>query len=176
MKLSYDLFDLLTSWQAEERFTSEWTDAVRVDEWRFYHQQGQQNLNSVTWTHTSPHLGKDVIAALEYCAVFGLVFSHSSAQLQQFNKDLTWYEWIWRLLTLLSLKLLNSWNLRMYPRTRPAINNWLEPVNSATCEKRSTLFERQCIFTKVLIGDTIFTSPTWEGTTILPGHPRHAKV
>ena len=132
MKLSYDLFDLLTSWQAEERFTSEWTDAVRVDEWRFYHQQGQQNLNSVTWTHTSPHLGKDVIAALEYCAVFGLVFSHSSAQLKQFNKNLTWYERIWRLLTLLSLK---YWNLRIYPHNRPAINNWLEPVNSATCEK-----------------------------------------
>ena len=134
MKLSYDLFDLLTSWQAEERFTSKCTDTVRVDEWRFYHQQGQQNFNSVTWTHTSPHLGKDVIAALEYCAVFGLVFSHSSAQLQQFKKDLTWYEWIWRLLTLLSL---TYWNLRMYPHNRPAINNWLEPVYSATCEKKA---------------------------------------
>ena len=132
MKLSYDLFDLLTSWQAEERFTSKCTDTVRVDEWRFYHQQGQQNFNSVTWTHTSPHLGKDVIAALEYCPVFCLVFSHSSAQLQQFNNDLTWYEWIWRLLTLLSLK---YWNLRIYPHNRPARSNWLEPAYSATCEK-----------------------------------------
>ena len=30
--------------------------------------------------------------------------------------------------------------------------------------------------TKVLIGDTIFTSPTGDGTTILRGHPSHAKV
>ena len=28
----------------------------------------------------------------------------------------------------------------------------------------------------VLIGDTIFTSPTGDGTTILSGHPCHAKV
>ena len=137
MKLSYDLFDLLTSWQAEERFTSNCTDAVRVDEWRFYHQQGQQNFNSVTWTHTSPHLGKDVIAALEYCAVFCLVLSHSSAQLQQFNKDLTWYEWISRLLTLLSLK---YWNLRIYPHNRPASSNWLEPAYSATCKKQHLIW------------------------------------
>ena len=30
--------------------------------------------------------------------------------------------------------------------------------------------------TKVLIVDTIFASPTGDGTTILPGHPSHAKV
>ena len=30
--------------------------------------------------------------------------------------------------------------------------------------------------TKVLIGDTIFTSPTGDGTAILRGHPNHAKV
>ena len=30
--------------------------------------------------------------------------------------------------------------------------------------------------TKVLIGDTIFTSPTGDGTAILRGHPSHAKV
>ena len=29
---------------------------------------------------------------------------------------------------------------------------------------------------KVLIGDTIFTSPTGDGTAILRGHPSHAKV
>ena len=29
---------------------------------------------------------------------------------------------------------------------------------------------------KVLIGDTIFTSPTGDGTTILRGHTSHAKV
>ena len=30
--------------------------------------------------------------------------------------------------------------------------------------------------TKVLIGDTIFTSPTGDGTAILRGHPSHAWV
>ena len=30
--------------------------------------------------------------------------------------------------------------------------------------------------TKVLIGDTIFTSPIRDGTAILRGHPNHAKV
>ena len=30
--------------------------------------------------------------------------------------------------------------------------------------------------TKALIEDTIFTSPTGDGTTILRGHPSHAKV
>ena len=30
--------------------------------------------------------------------------------------------------------------------------------------------------TKVLIGDTIFTSPTENETAILRGHPSHAKV
>ena len=29
---------------------------------------------------------------------------------------------------------------------------------------------------KVLIGDTIFTSPAADGTAILPGHTSHAKV
>ena len=29
---------------------------------------------------------------------------------------------------------------------------------------------------KVRIGNTIFTSPTGEGTAILRGHPSHAKV
>ena len=29
---------------------------------------------------------------------------------------------------------------------------------------------------KVLIGDTIFTSPTGDGTAIVLGHPSHAKV
>ena len=34
-----------------------------------------------------------------------------------------------------------------------------------------------CVFsTKALIGDTIFTSPTGDGTAISRGHPRHAKV
>ena len=30
--------------------------------------------------------------------------------------------------------------------------------------------------TKVVIGETIFTSPTGDGTAILRGHPSHAKV
>ena len=43
-------------------------------------------------------------------------------------------------------------------------------------KKKSTLFECQVFSTEVLIGDTIFTSPTGDGTAILRGHPSHAKV
>ena len=42
--------------------------------------------------------------------------------------------------------------------------------------KKGTLFECQWFSTKVLIGDTILTSPTGDGTAILRGHPSHAKV
>ena len=45
-------------------------------------------------------------------------------------------------------------------------------------KRKYTLFE--CLFnvfsTKVIIRDTILTSPTGDGTAILRGHPRHAKV
>ena len=43
--------------------------------------------------------------------------------------------------------------------------------------KEKTLYLSVNVFsTKVLIGDTIFTSPTGDGTAILRGHPSHAKV
>ena len=43
-------------------------------------------------------------------------------------------------------------------------------------EKKCTLLKVNVFSTKALIGGTIFTSPTGEGTAILPGHPSHAKV
>ena len=42
--------------------------------------------------------------------------------------------------------------------------------------KKCTLFEFQCISHLVLIEDTVFTSPTGDGTAILRGHPSYAKV
>ena len=44
-----------------------------------------------------------------------------------------------------------------------------------TLKKKSTL-SVNVFSTKVLIGDTIFTSPNGDGTAILRGHPSHAKV
>ena len=43
--------------------------------------------------------------------------------------------------------------------------------------KKNALYLSVNVFsTKALTGGTIFTSPTGEGTAILPGHPSHAKV
>ena len=43
--------------------------------------------------------------------------------------------------------------------------------------KKCTFYLSVNVFsTKVLIGDTIFTSPNGDGTAILRGHPSHAKV
>ena len=43
--------------------------------------------------------------------------------------------------------------------------------------KKKALYLSVNVFsTKVLIGDTIFTSPNGDGTAILRGHPSHAKV
>ena len=44
-------------------------------------------------------------------------------------------------------------------------------------KKKKALYLSVSVFsTKVLIGDTIFTSPNGDGTAILRGHPSHAKV
>ena len=44
-------------------------------------------------------------------------------------------------------------------------------------KKKCTFYLSVNVFsTKVLIGDTIFTSPNGDGTAILRGHPSHAKV
>ena len=44
-------------------------------------------------------------------------------------------------------------------------------------KKKKALYLSVNVFsTKVLIGDTIFTSPNGDGTAILRGHPSHAKV
>ena len=46
-----------------------------------------------------------------------------------------------------------------------------------TVRKKKALYLSVDVFsTKALIGDTIFTPPTGDGTTILRGHPSHAKV
>ena len=44
-------------------------------------------------------------------------------------------------------------------------------------KKKKKLYLSVNVFsTKVLIGDTIFTSPNGDGTAILHGHPSHVKV
>ena len=43
-------------------------------------------------------------------------------------------------------------------------------------KKKALYLSVNVLSTKVLIGDTIFTSPTGDGTAILRGHPSHAKV
>ena len=48
---------------------------------------------------------------------------------------------------------------------------------SMIVKKKCTFYLSVNVFiTKVLIGDTIFTSPNGDGTAILRGHPSHAKV
>ena len=42
--------------------------------------------------------------------------------------------------------------------------------------KQCTYLSVNVFRTKVLIGDTIFTSPTRDGTVILRGHPSYGKV
>ena len=42
--------------------------------------------------------------------------------------------------------------------------------------KKYTFLSVNVFITKVLIVDTIFRSPSGDGTAILPGHPSHAKV
>ena len=43
-------------------------------------------------------------------------------------------------------------------------------------EKKALYLSVNVLSTKVLIEDTIFTSPNGDGTAILRGHPSHAKV
>ena len=48
---------------------------------------------------------------------------------------------------------------------------------TCTCTCTCTFYLSVNVFsTKVLIRDTIFTSPSGDGTAILRGHPSHAKV
>ena len=47
----------------------------------------------------------------------------------------------------------------------------------SACFKKKALYLSVKVFSmKVLIGDTIFTYPTGDGTAILRGHPSHTKV
>ena len=71
---------------------------------------------------------------------------------------------------------------RARPRRRTrqffAFPPFSRPVDSHFLKKWSfKIYSSVNVFgTKVLIGGTIFTSPTWEGTASLRGHPSHAKV
>ena len=50
-------------------------------------------------------------------------------------------------------------------------------MNCFKSKKKKALYLSVNVFSrKVLIGDTIFTSPTGDGTAIIHGHPSHAKV
>ena len=74
--------------------------------------------------------------------------------------------------------------------TNNQYNNCLENNNIFTQKLRSSIVlhyknknKQNALYlivkvfsTKVLIGDTIFTYPTGDGTAILRGHPSHAKV
>jgi len=50
------------------------------------------------------------------------------------------------------------------------------PLNISSEEKKALYLSVKVFNTKALIGDTIFTSPTGDGTTILRGHRSHAKA
>ena len=43
-------------------------------------------------------------------------------------------------------------------------------------ERKSTFVECVCICSKVLIEETIFTSPSGDGTAILRGHPSPQRI
>ena len=49
-------------------------------------------------------------------------------------------------------------------------------IGKLLCSQPLLYLSVKVFSTNELIGDTIFTSPTRDGTTILRGHPSHAKV
>ena len=54
--------------------------------------------------------------------------------------------------------------------------SWLT-VRKVLWGKKKALYLSVAVFcTKVIMGNTIFTSPTGDGTAILRGHPSHPKV
>ena len=55
-------------------------------------------------------------------------------------------------------------------------NNKDKPNRAEPNRKKALYLSDNVFSSKVLIGDTIFTSPTGHGTAILRGHPNHAKV
>ena len=60
----------------------------------------------------------------------------------------------------------------------PLVGICSQQKRSCICTfKKNALYLSVKVFSmKVLIGDTIFTSPTGDATAIFRGHPRHAKV
>ena len=65
-------------------------------------------------------------------------------------------------------------NLRL--TERPLLWEWFEIKKKIKNNNKKSILFVTAFSTKVLIGDTIFTSPTEEGTSILRGHPSHTKV
>ena len=79
----------------------------------------------------------------------------------------------------MALKLLHE------KKTTDSCGDYLNKFSYAQSEGNGTIFilKKKAFYlsvkvcsTKVLIGDTIFTSRTGDGTAILRGHPSHAKV
>ena len=54
---------------------------------------------------------------------------------------------------------------------KTSLKKWIWVVSKDAFYLSVNIFRK-----KILIGDTIFTSPTGDGTAILRGHPSHAKV
>ena len=51
-----------------------------------------------------------------------------------------------------------------------------EEIKPSAGKKRHFPWESTYLALKVIIGDTIFSSPTGEGTALLHSHPSHAQV
>ena len=62
------------------------------------------------------------------------------------------------------------------PNPNP-MDGWMDKELVTSKKKENALYLSVNVFsTKVLIVDTIFTSPNGDRTAILRGHPSHAKV
>ena len=60
--------------------------------------------------------------------------------------------------------------------TRLDFTNVIIVTKDIQKKKRALYLSVNEFSTEVLIGDTILTSPTGDGTAILLGHPSHAKI
>ena len=60
--------------------------------------------------------------------------------------------------------------------TYPGEDGLVRKAKIKTATKHALYLSVNVFSTKVLIGDTIFTSPNGDGTAISRGHPSHAKV
>ena len=65
---------------------------------------------------------------------------------------------------------------RYFSRTRTYTYKALYQQHRLKRKKKALYLSVNVFSTKVLIGDTIFTSPTGDGAAFLRGHPSHAKI